>query len=319
MLLAFAAVVLVLLGASVLVAGYLLRKKAREDLEKRLDLIAAMKPAPQETTDAFGGLLKVRTRKFDMQTRRLFAVGIRHTWAMSAGTLTLLLTAATSTLGTWIVMHSFFGLSLLPAAALSLCAGFFGPRFILSSEQKRTERRFTDVFPDAVDTVARMVRAGLPITAAVRTVAIESSPPVSEVFSEIADQVRIGVPIEKILDESSTRIGLPDFRFFTVAVGLQYSTGGNLTQTLEILSDVIRKRRAMRLKAKAASGEIRITAYTLTAVPIIAVGALLFIQPAYLVPLWTDPRGHFIIAAAVVLLLFAFLSMRAMMRSISNV
>ena len=130
-------------------------------------------------------------------------------------------------------------------------AAAFSPR-----EQKRTERHFIDLFPDAVDTVARMVRAGLPITAAVRTVAVESSPPVSEVFAAIADQVRIGVPIEKILDESSTRIGLPDFRFFVVAVGLQYATGGNLTQTLEILSDVIRKRRAMRLKAKAASGEI---------------------------------------------------------------
>ena len=59
----------------------------------------------------------------------------------------------------------------------------------------------------------------LPITAAMRTVAIESAPPVSHVFTEIADQVKIGVPIEVILDESSTKIGLPDFRFFTVAVG----------------------------------------------------------------------------------------------------
>ena len=163
-----------------------------------------------------------------------------------------------------------------------------------------------------------MVRAGLPITAAVRTVALETSPPISTVFAAIADQLKIGVPIEKTLDESSAKIGLADFRFFTVAVGLQYATGGNLTQTLEILSDIIRKRRAARLKAKAATGEIRITAYTLGAIPLVTTGALIVIQPAYLVPLWTDPRGHFIIAMACAGLLAAFLSMRAMMRSVSS-
>ncbi len=318
-MLAFVAIVLVLLGVSVLAAAISLHRRARADIEKRVSLIGGVKQAPRETTDAFGGLLKAGTKKFDMQTRRFFTVGIRRTWAMRASTLTLLLTAATSAGGTWLFMHGFFSFSPLPSAALSLSAAFLAPRLILSAEQKRAERHFTDLFPDAVDTVARMVRAGLPITAAVRTVAVELSPPVSEVFAAIADQIRIGVPIEKILDESSTTIGLPDFRFFTVAVGLQYATGGNLTQTLEILSDVIRKRRAMRLKAKAASGEIRMTAYTLTAVPIVSIGALLVTQPAYLVPLWTDPRGHLIIAMAGVCLLMAYLSMRAMMRSISTV
>jgi hypothetical protein len=57
----------------------------------------------------------------------------------------------------------------------------------------------------------------------------EATPPISTVFAAIADQLKIGVPIEDTLDESSAKIGLPDFRFFTVAVGLQYATGGNLT------------------------------------------------------------------------------------------
>jgi tight adherence protein B len=101
-------------------------------------------------------------------------------------------------------------------------------------------------------------------------------------------------------------------------VALQYATGGNLTSTLEILSDIIRKRRATRLKAKAATGEIRITAYTLGGIPVLTTGALLVIQPGYLTPLWTDPRGHLIIAMAGAFLLLAFLSMRMMMRSVTN-
>jgi tight adherence protein B len=237
---------------------------------------------------------------------------------MQTSSFTLLLVAATSAGGTWVLAHLFFGLSLLPSAAVSVAASFLAPRFILSREQYRTEREFIELFPDAVDTVSRMVRAGLPITAAMRTVAIDGSPPVNTVFAKIVDQLKIGVPIEEALDASSREIGLPDFRFFTVSVALQYATGGNLTSTLEILSDIIRKRRATRLKAKAATGEIRITAYTLGGIPVLTTGALLVIQPGYLTPLWTDPRGHLIIAMAGAFLLLAFLSMRMMMRSVTN-
>ena len=67
-----------------------------------------------------------------------------------------------------------------------------------------------------------MVRAGLPISAAVRTVALETPPPVSTVFAAIADQVKIGVPIEQVMNDSSAAVGLSDFRFFTIAVARQH-------------------------------------------------------------------------------------------------
>ena len=318
-MLPFAALALVLLlfGAIILTAALIMSRKARLEMERRVNLVAGVREMPTEA-DAFGGLLKVGTKKFDAQVRHIFTIGIKHTWAMQTSSLTLLLAAAVSAGGAWVLAHQFFGLSLLLSVLVCLSASFFVPRFILSREKNRTERKFTDLFPDAVDTIARSIRAGLPITAAVRTVAIETLPPVSTVFATIADQLKIGVPIEEILDASSSKIGLPDFRFFTVALGLQYATGGNLTQTLELLSDIIRKRRAARLKAKAATGEIRITAYTLGGIPVVTTGALLVIQPGYLTPLWTDPRGHFIIAMAGTCLLLAFLTMRAMMRSVTN-
>ena len=319
MTLVVAALVLLLVGAGILATGLMLRRRARAEIENRLKLVAYFKRTPNSQPNPFKGLLRAQTREIDRRTRRIFTVGIERAWAMQTSTLTLSLIAATSAITVWILAHSLFHVSTLVTLALGLAAAFLAPRFILSREQKRAERKFTELFPEAVDTVARMVRAGLPITAAVRSVAVESSPPVSDVFAAIADQLKIGVPIEAILDESSTRIGLPDFRFFTVAIALQYATGGNLTQTLEILSDIIRKRRAMRLKSKAATGEIRITAYTLGGLPIVTVGALLVLQPKYLVPLWVDPRGHLIIAIAGALLLLAFISMRWMVRSAGNV
>jgi tight adherence protein B len=320
MIQAFAALVLVVVGSAIFLVELLRRRRARLALEKRVILIAdAMRQTQMAASDPSAGLLKSGRKKFDILTRRMFTVGITRTWAMRSGTLTLLLAAAISAGGMWNLAHGFFGISLLVSILASLLAAFLVPRFILSGEQSRTERKFTDAFPDAVDTVARMIRAGLPITAAMQTVAVESTPPISEVFAAIADEVKMGVRLEDTLDESSMRVGLPDFRFFTVAVSLQYATGGNLTQTLEILSDIVRKRRAMRLKAKAASGEIRMTAYTLGSVPIVMTVLLLVSQPGYLVPLWVDPRGRLILGAAGGLLSLAYISMRQMMRSVSSV
>ncbi len=264
------------------------------------------------------GLLKAKTSAFDAHVRAIFTIGLKRTWAMRSGSLTLLLAAATAGGAVWNLTMDVFGFPPLFAAGACFAASVLVPRFLLSREQKKTERRFAELFPDAVDTISRMVRAGLPISAAVRTVALEMPAPVSTVFAAIGDQVRIGVPIEEVMNESSAAVGLSDFRFFTIAVGLQHETGGNLTQALENLSDLMRKRRAARLKAKAATGEIRMTGYTLAAVPILTMGALLAIQPGYLVPLLADPRGHVILASAAGCLVAAFVSMRTLMGTLKT-
>lgn len=315
LLVAFA---LVLVGVAFLAASLRARKNARLERERRTSLIAGVKSAPTRKPDAFGGLLKVKSNPFDARVRAIFTVGMKRTWAMKSGSLTLLLSAATSAGAAWNLTFEVFGFPPLYAAGICLGAAFLVPRFLLSRQQKKTERKFAELFPDAVDTISRMVRAGLPISAAVRTVALESPAPVSTVFAAIGDQVRIGVPIEEVMNDSSTAIGLPDFRFFTIAVALQHETGGNLTQALENLSDLMRKRRAGRLKAKAATGEIRMTGYTLAAVPVLTMGALLAIQPGYLLPLLVDPRGHVILASAGGCLTAAFVSMRALMSRLTT-
>ena len=130
-------------------------------------------------------------------------------------------------------------------------------------------REFTNLFPDAVDMVSRLLRAGTPITYAIQVTGEEAPPPVNEVFKMIADQIRIGIPVAEALDMSSKMVALPDFRFFAVAAIMQYSTGGNLVSTLEELSQIMRKRHAARLKARAMSAEIRFSAYVLGSLPIV--------------------------------------------------
>ncbi len=123
------------------------------------------------------------------------------------------------------------------------------------------------------------------------------------------------MPLDQAMAKTSEAVGNPDFRFFAVAVALQQSTGGNLAVTLETLSQIIRKRRAVRLKARAATAEVRISAIVLGAIPFFVTGALLFAAPTYLDPLFADPRGNIILGLAVLGLLLAGLTMRAMIRN----
>lgn len=311
------ALVLVLLGCGALAAALMMSRRTRLELEQRVNLIASVAEMKTPRRSLIS-MAKEKTKIFDATLMRAFAFGLKNTWGMHMSSVALLMAAAIGGVVTWLITSRFFGVSLLNSIALSVPVMYFVPRFMLSRQQKKAERAFTEMFPDAVDTMGRMLRAGLPISAAMRTVAIEAAPPVNAVFNTIADQLKIGVPIKDALDTSSRQIGLPDFRFFAVAVSLQYTTGGNLSATLEILSDLIRKRRAMRLKARSTTGEIRITAYTLASIPLVTIGALLLIQPGYLTPLWADPRGHLILVVAGVGFLLSYFSMRSMMRSVTN-
>lgn len=312
---AAAVLALLLLSGGALTAALLLSRRARLEREQRIALVAVPETRP---IDVLGTWLKGRSSKFDLQVRRTFAAGATTVWGMELDALPLIVIAIASAIAAWALTRVVFGASLWLALPATVAFGYIVPRLLLLRQQRKVVREFSDLFPDAVDAIARMLRAGLPVSSAVRSIGTEAPPPVNAVFTMVADEMGIGTPIEEALDASSRYIAIPDFRFFTVAVVLQHMTGGNLAATLEVLSDIVRKRRAVRLKARATTAEIRVSAYVLGGLPFFILGALLLVQPGYLTPLFADPRGHIILAMAGGLLLLGALTMRQMMRSVTN-
>lgn len=313
LLIALLMMLLFLISGGALFVALLISRRARLELDRRVKLASAADVTPAHLDI----LRQIRGPRFDTKLRRAF-VGKRPIWGMKSRASRLLAAAIAAGGVTLLITHIGFGWPLWLSGPLVLLTGFMLPRALLLRQQKQAEQLFTDLFPDAVVAIARMLRAGLPITTAVRSVSRESPAPVNTVFATISDQVDIGTPIENALDTSSRQIGLADFRFFTMAIVLQHQTGGNLAATLEILADIIRRRRAMRLKARATTAEIRVSAYVLTFLPFLIVGALLLIQPGYLTPLISDPRGHIILMLAAGGLLLGGLTMRQMMRSVTQ-
>jgi tight adherence protein B len=164
----------------------------------------------------------------------------------------------------------------------------------------RRRGRLYSQFPDCLSMIVRSVRAGVPLTEAIRIVAKESPQPSSEEFGLIAGDLAIGVPIADALKSLADRAEIAEFRFFSTALTLQSQTGGRLGETLENLASIVRRRMALKSRAHALASEARTTAYILGGLPVLAGGGLYLLNPAYINVLFTDPSGRMILASAMV-------------------
>ena len=300
------------LAAGLLFAYWQLGRRQDLALAKRVDR-AIRVPATGRKATAPGSANRIVMAS--PWLRLPFAFGIHRTWGITLTTLWTMLFAVVGAIGAWLLLRGLLHLaywSVLPGMAV---AALLLPRYILLWQQRRTDARFVGEFPDSIDMIVRMVRSGLPVAAAIRTVSQKASPTIATVFGRIADRCDIGIPLEEALSDMSEELGLADFRFFAVTLALQRTTGGNLARTLETFGEIIRKRRAIRLKAVAATAEVRMSAMVLGGLPFAVVGILAVINPGYLAPMLSDPRGNVMIAAAVMSLVLGVGSMRWLVRS----
>jgi tight adherence protein B len=169
-------------------------------------------------------------------------------------------------------------------------------------------------FPDALGMIVRSVRAGLPVPEALRVVAEEAQPPTSGEFGQLYDELRLGGSLPDAVTKLARRNELLEYRFFAVSLSLQSQSGGSLTETLENLADLIRKRVALRQRAVALASEARMTMYVLALLPFVAGGGLVVASPAYVSQLVYTHAGRMILFVGIALLLTGLYSMRVIIR-----
>lgn len=182
------------------------------------------------------------------------------------------------------------------AVLKSLFATIMLPHMVVGFLASRRRNKFIANFPEAIDLMVRGLRSGLPITESIRTAGQEIIDPVGLELRRVTDSVRLGEQLEEALWECSRRLNIQEFNFFTVALAIQSETGGNLAETLANLSDVLRRRRQLKLKIKALSSEAKASAYIIGSLPFVMAILIYLINPGYLSELWIDPRGVFLVA-----------------------
>ncbi|HXV26023.1 MAG TPA: type II secretion system F family protein [Alphaproteobacteria bacterium] len=183
---------------------------------------------------------------------------------------------------------------VLPIAAVILFGVFAAivlPHGFVAMLSKRRIKKFLEAFPEAIDLIVRGLKSGLPVTESIKTVSAELGGPVAVEFARISDNIKFGKSMPEALEACAKRLGIPEFRFFTISLGIQQETGGNLAETLGNLSDVLRRRRQMKLKIKAFSSEAKASAYIIGSLPFLMEGLILSVNYDYAIQLFTDDRG----------------------------
>ena len=233
-------------------------------------------------------------------------------------------TARGSALGAWVeqsgVRISLSALLLMAAAGALVC-GFLGARFtglgigwiaggavgfalpfiVLRFKRTRRLRAFEEMFPEALDLVARALKAGHAFATGLKMVADEMAEPVGPEFRKTFDEQNFGLPLKDALANLTTRVPLLDVRFFSTAVMIQRETGGNLAEILENLGHVVRERFKILRQVRVYTAHGRLTGYVLLALPAFLAVALAFINPEHMQLLFREPIGHMLLGAAAVM------------------
>jgi tight adherence protein B len=171
--------------------------------------------------------------------------------------------------------------------------------------QKRAKRlkAFAGQLPDAMELVARALRAGHSLAAGMHVVAEEMPAPISKEFGRVYEEQNLGIPLEEAMKGMCDRVPNLDLRFFVTSVAIQRQTGGDLAEILDRIGHVIRERFKILGQVKALTAEGRLSGIVLIAMPIGLFLLMLWMKPDYISLLWTDPMGVQMSIGAIVLVL----------------
>ena len=202
-----------------------------------------------------------------------------------------------------------FVFGFITAAALRMpvgwvlggAAGFGIPWVFLRIKRTRRLRAFEEAFPEALDLMARALKAGHAFATGLKMAADEMPEPVGPEFRKTFDEQNFGLPLKDALTSLTVRVPLLDVRFFSTAVLIQRETGGNLAEILENLAHVVRERFKILRQVRVYTAHGRLTGYVLLALPAFLSIALAFINPEHMQLLFRERIGHMLLGTAAIM------------------
>ncbi|WP_036569246.1 type II secretion system F family protein [Nocardioides sp. URHA0032] len=179
----------------------------------------------------------------------------------------------------------------VPLFLLVGALGALGPWLYLGIRHGRRRKAFAAAVPDTLQLMSGSLAAGLSLAQAAETVTREGSEPVSGEFRRALVETRLGVPLEDALEGVAQRFDSDDLHWAVMAIRIQREVGGNLAELLDTVAATMREREYVRRQVSALSAEGRLSAWVLGCLPVLFLLYMLLANRAYIMPLFTDPRG----------------------------
>ncbi len=188
------------------------------------------------------------------------------------------------------------------------------PFFYLTRKKQWRMGKFEQQLPDALDLMARSLRAGHAFSGGLQMVAEEFGAPVGPEFHRVMNEINYGGSVDQALKSLADRIDVDDLKFFTVSVIIQRESGGNLAEILESIASLIRERFKLQGKVKALSAEGKLSAIILVGLPFVVAFILFLINPGYVRVLNNDPAGRILVLIALMMMACGVLMIRKMIQ-----
>jgi len=227
-----------------------------------------------------------------------------------------------STLGVFILLSIVLasggfviGLWVASNALLSLIIAFFlgvFPFLYVYLKKKRRMEKFQRQLPDALDLIARALKAGHAFTGGLKMVGDELGEPVGTEFEKTLHEINFGSGIPEALKGLTQRVDCPDLRFFIISVIIQRETGGNLAEILAKIAYLIRERFKLQNRVQVLSAEGKLSAIILISIPFVIALALSVLNPVYIKTLFVDPIGKALVAFALLMMVIGIVVMKRM-------
>ncbi len=180
----------------------------------------------------------------------------------------------------------------------------FGPYVYLRVKRASRFSRFNALLPEAIDLLARAMKAGHSITSAIEMIALEIGAPVGPEFRRLFEEQNFGLPLREALLNLVHRMPVPDLQFLVTAILVQRETGGNLIEVLEKTGAVLRERIRLQGQLRIYTAQGKMTGVILCALPFVVFAVISFLNPRYAHILTGDPLGQKLIAVGLILMAF---------------
>ncbi len=202
----------------------------------------------------------------------------------------------------------------LPAALALGVATSFVPWLAVKMKRKKRFASFQRQLPEALDLMARALRAGHAFSVGMKMVGDEFPDPVGPEFARTVEEISFGIDVPEALGNLTTRVECADLKFFVTALSVQRETGGNLAEIIEAISRLIRQRYELLGRVQALSAEGKISAYILIALPFVMAGVLWTLNEEYMTLLFEDPLGHIMMGGGAFMMLLGAFVMKNMIQ-----
>jgi tight adherence protein B len=221
--------------------------------------------------------------------------------------LSVVIASAGYLIGAWLTSNQL--ISIFSALILGMT-----PFFYIYSKKKRRMEKFQRQLPDALDLIARALKAGHAFTGGLRMVAEELGDPIGTEFEKTLNEINFGVGVPEALKSLPNRVDCPDLKFFITSVLIQRETGGNLAEILGKIAYLIRERFKLQNRVQVLAAEGKLSAIILIAIPFVIAFALALLNPEYIRTLVIDPIGKILVTFAFLMMIIGIFVMKKMIQ-----